>query len=109
MNTRYKNTVDGVAHLVAAFNTTNLRIYVSLFCVVWTTAHYMLKDGWSPSNEWLMFLIAISSVDVAQYAAKRVTTFKPSASVVAADDAVVVQDSTQSTDIAELSNSAQKG
>ena len=74
---RVRHSIETVAYGISVLNTTNLRIYISLMCVVWTAANYMLRANWVPTDSWLMFLIALCAADVAQYTSKRMTTFKP--------------------------------
>lgn len=65
---------------LADFPSTNGRIVLTLACVAVTCARVVVT-GWSPSVEWLVFLAAMSGIDVGQYVAKRVTWHPP------ADDA----------------------
>jgi len=54
---------------------TNARIVVSLLLAIGTGVKYWTArpDGWEPCIPWLAFLISMMGLDVAQYAAKRVT------------------------------------
>jgi len=75
---------------VAELPTTNLRIYTTLLLTVMTGIVYlglavarlaMIAGGadlkiypiWEPSWEWLVFIAAVSGIDVAQFATKRAT------------------------------------
>lgn len=53
--------------------TTQVRVTVTLGCVIWTTGHYMVAATWQPSTEWLAFLLCMSGVDAAQFLVKRTT------------------------------------
>lgn len=52
--------------------TTQIRVLVTLVVVLATATRY-LSDGWVPADSWLVFLGAMSGLDIAQFAAKRVT------------------------------------
>lgn len=53
-------------------STTNLRIVVTLLCLVITTVAYVF-GFYEMSWEWLAFLATMSGIDVAQYTSQRVT------------------------------------
>lgn len=57
---------------VAGLPTTNARIVVTLALAVATGIRYFV-GGWSPSLEWLAFLLAMAGLDVAQFTSKRFT------------------------------------
>lgn len=57
--------------------TTNLRICVTLFVVLATTARYLASGVWHPSTEWLAFLVAMAGVDTLAFVAKRKTQHLP--------------------------------
>jgi hypothetical protein len=63
---------------LADMPTTAVRITVTLGIVIATAVKYLIKgipgDGW---GEWLTFLVVMSGLDAAQFAAKRMT-FQPS-------------------------------
>ena len=61
---------------IARLPSTNFRIFVTLGCVVWTTAKYMTSTTWEPSLEWLGFLATMSGLDLAQFGVKRRTNGK---------------------------------
>jgi len=76
--------LDRLLVLWGKLPTTQARITVTLLCVIATTARYVgsqqhvLPNGqtqsfWSPSYEWLGFLLLMSGIDAAQYFGKRVT------------------------------------
>lgn len=73
----FKSAVDHIYYLVANVPTTALRMLVTMYIALRTTAHYMNSDTWLPSTEWLAFILVMSGADVAQYYAKRKTTFPP--------------------------------
>ena len=64
--------------------TTQVRISVTLLCVIATALRYVLSEQhvlanglvqsfWEPSWQWLGFLVAMSGLDAAQYLGKRTT------------------------------------
>jgi hypothetical protein len=53
-------------------STTNVRIFVTLFCMIITTVAYTFGFN-DPSWEWLAFLATMSGIDAAQYTSKRMT------------------------------------
>jgi hypothetical protein len=59
---------------IARLPSTNFRVFITLGCVVWTTARYLTNDlGWEPSLEWLGFLATMSGLDLATFTVKRRT------------------------------------
>jgi hypothetical protein len=67
---------------VGPMPSTNVRIFVTLGIWVGTALRYQASGlgigpihfaAWEPSGEWLMSLVAMSGVDVAQFAVKRKT------------------------------------
>lgn len=61
---------------------TNFRIFITQFSVLLTTIRYTATDThigklgfdpWTPSWEWLLFLAAMSGLDLTQFYAKRLT------------------------------------
>lgn len=52
---------------------TNLRQVVTMIVFLSTAAKYLITAGWTPSGEWLTFLVAMAGVDVAQFGIKRKT------------------------------------
>lgn len=57
--------------------TTNLRVCVTLVVVLVTTGRYVSSGSWTPSVEWLAFLVALSGVDSLTFVAKRKTQHVP--------------------------------
>jgi hypothetical protein len=53
--------------------TTQVRVIITLACVIVTTAKYVLSPTWQPSYEWLAFLLVMSGLDAAQFFGKRKT------------------------------------
>ena len=67
-------TPDRFLDRIARLPSTNFRIFITLGCVVWTTARYLTSTiGWEPSLEWLGFLATMSGLDLAQFGVKRRT------------------------------------
>lgn len=56
-------------------STTNVRVFVTLFCTLVTMFAYV-GNVINPSWDWLLFLIIMSGIDAAQYTSKRIT-YKP--------------------------------
>lgn len=111
---KIKNGIDLVSHAVGTMSTTNLRIYCTLLCVLWTAANYTVRTDplWIPSDSWLGFLAVMSGLDMGQFYAKRKTSFPPPNDVDILSRTPAqpeVEDCKQSTDVHELSNSVQKG
>jgi sterol desaturase/sphingolipid hydroxylase (fatty acid hydroxylase superfamily) len=69
---------DTALDLIGRLPTTNARIAVTLLCMLATATVYLASRNWEPSWEWLAFLVTMAGVDVAQFAAKRMT-HKPDA------------------------------
>lgn len=76
--------MDRLLELWGKFPTTQARVTVTLCCVIATTVRYVLSQShvlsngivttyWSPSYEWLGFLLLMSGVDAVQYLGKRAT------------------------------------
>lgn len=65
--------MDRLWDLWGRLPTTQVRISVTLGAVVATTVRYVLSVTWTPSYEWLGFLVLMSGVDAAQWLAKRTT------------------------------------
>lgn len=67
-----------VMELISKMPSTNLRIAVTLFLVLLTGGNYLAR-GVPGNNEgawdsWLIFMAAMSGIDVLQFASKRLTT-----------------------------------
>lgn len=78
---------------IAKLPSTNARIVVTLVVLVCTAGRYLLTTTWQPSWEWLVFLAAMSGLDVTQFYAKRKTYLKED------EDAQVQQEESGSTSI----------
>ena len=61
--------------IINGTSTTNIRVYVTLFCTLVTMFAYV-GNIINPSWDWLLFLIIMSGIDAAQYTSKRIT-YKP--------------------------------
>jgi len=68
-----KRLMDFLIDVVGRLPTTNARIAVTLLCMLATATVYLASKTWEPSWEWLAFLVTMAGVDVAQFAAKRMT------------------------------------
>jgi len=81
VNGAINGTLDKVYKLIDKAPTTNLRIIVTLLLVIGTAIRYWAAGGgptaWSPDWDWLMFLAAMSGLDVVQHWAKRKTAWSP--------------------------------
>lgn len=53
--------------------TTNLRLLVTLVCMLLTTLRYVGSAAWVPDSGWLCFLAVMSGLDVTQFGVKRAT------------------------------------
>jgi len=60
---------------VADMPSTNVRIAMTIV-LIFGTGCKVIATGWTPSLEWLGFLLAMAGVDTAQFWAKR-ATYKP--------------------------------
>lgn len=63
--------------LIAEAPTTNIRILVTLALVIGTAIKHWSSDTWNPDWNWLIFLMAMSGLDVLQHFAKRKTAWHP--------------------------------
>lgn len=60
--------------LLGILPTTQFRVVVSAIPILATTARYTLSHtGWSPSYEWLGFLLLLAGVDTIHFLGKRST------------------------------------
>lgn len=58
--------------MISRLPTTNLRIATSLLLALGTGVRVLLSP-WEPPTAWLVFLLGMMGIDVAQFTAKRVT------------------------------------
>lgn len=61
-----------VWHLIGTMPSTNTRITATIGLMLGTGARVVIT-GWSPSWEWLGFLLISAGLDVAQFGTKRTT------------------------------------
>lgn len=52
---------------------TNLRQIATMIVFLSTAAKYLIAASWTPSGEWLSFIVVMAGVDVAQFGIKRKT------------------------------------
>lgn len=64
----------GAFEVLGVLPTTQFRVVISAIPILATTARYVSShSGWSPSYEWLGFLLLLAGIDTAHFIGKRVT------------------------------------
>lgn len=65
--------------LIDRIATIQTRMLVGDGLAIATAAHYFTSSTWTPSGEWLLFVLGFAGVAAAQWYGKRVTEWRPDA------------------------------